>query len=102
MKKLLLSAIACVAFAGSSFASNEVVIEDREVKVENQRIYEVSFAEILLEDDAKACVIVTQTFKDIRGNDVTKSRTICSYHHTAQQIEDMIHELYPNGGMPMP
>jgi len=25
MKKLLLSAIACVAFAGSSFASNEVV-----------------------------------------------------------------------------
>jgi|SRR5690554_1561086 len=97
MRKIVLSAIACVAFAGSSFASNEVVIEDREVKVENQRIYEISFAEILLEDDARACVIFSETYTDANGEKITKSRTVCSFHHTAEQIVEMVCELYPDG-----
>lgn len=34
MRKFVLSAIACVAFAGSSFASNEVVYEKQDLSLE--------------------------------------------------------------------
>ena len=54
MKKLLLSAIACVAFAGSSFASNEIV-KNEITSDENFQIENATEIINLVESDTKPC-----------------------------------------------
>lgn len=49
MKKLVFSALACVAFAGSAFASNEVVVEKQELKSEKSVELEI------VESNEKPC-----------------------------------------------
>ena len=80
MKKLLFSALACVAFAFSGFASNE------EVEVKNEidnSSFDVSTISDFKEDSFGSCVI-TVTVYDSKGN-VTDTRL---YFRTATSQSD--------------
>jgi|GEM_PF-4885474 len=58
-----------------------------------------SFEKITLEDE-RVCVIFTQTYEDLSGNTKTQSRTVCSYKHTAEQLQEILCELYSDKLMP--
>lgn len=58
MKKLLFSAMACISFAGSAFASNEVIIEN-DVTIMTEQL-----------DSKKPCLITATVTKD--GQSMTK------------------------------
>ena len=90
MKKVLFSAIAMVAFAGSAFASNEVVFEE---KVPSEKQVKGSLFEENVLDDKRECLTFTETIKQIDGTTVKKTRTVCSYHHTEKEIEEAIEKL---------
>ena len=61
MKKLMFSTLACVAFAFSGFASNEVVIENQEIKIEENSttLEKYVFSE---EDGCTTCTLVRLKF----------------------------------------
>lgn len=64
MRRFVLSAIACVAFAGSSFASNEVTNEVTEIN-NAELAAEENVSELEKVEFAKTCVM---SIKDKNGN----------------------------------
>ena len=83
--------LAAVAFAGSVFASNEIVVDNIIAKSENQP--SVVSSEENTAEDKRECLTFTQTIKRIDNTTTTVTRTVCSYHHTEKEIEEAIEKL---------
>ena len=84
MKKLVFSALACVAFAGSAFASNEVVEEKQ--------------LETCSEDDACVSCPITINTVDSKGNILyseTKNYRVCTM--TCDQARQQVKTFFETG-----
>src|SRR5690554_7945908 len=95
MRKLALAAITTIAFVGSSFASNEVVIEDREVTTENQMM---PLEGLSFEDDA--CVSCTITITKYNSDGSIKSSETKNYRTctmTCDQAVEQVNTFFATG-----
>ena len=98
MKKLMFSALACVAFAFSGFASNEVVNEEKVlVEIVSKLKNQFTAEEIFDEDGERVCAKFSQEYTDFGGEKKTRSVTICSNHHTYEQIVKIVTDIYESG-----
>jgi|GEM_PF-2436501 len=97
MKKLVFSALACVAFAGSAFASNTVVNEKDSFKGDKKKVESNDFSLDKLFFDNCAGSFV---YKDKTGKQMTKTLTggtKASYDECLDWMEDKMTDLKAAG-----
>ncbi|MDN3706777.1 hypothetical protein QW060_06480 [Myroides ceti] len=93
MKKMLFLAIVMIAFVGNTFASNKTLIQSTEVMSENESI-KIIFIEEIGFDDERACYSFYVIYERIDGTIQKEARTVCSFHHTQEQIKKEVERAY--------
>lgn len=96
MKKLVFSVLACVAFAGSAFAANEVVREEDSFKGDDKKVESNDFSLDKLFDNCAGSFV----YKDKTGKQMTKTLTGGtkeSYSDCLDWMEDKMADLQAAG-----
>ncbi len=104
MKKLLFSALACVAFAGSSFAANEIVVENQhEIEVKEGFLIKNNYTFESV-NSTNNCFVRVDVY-DSRGRFVrshyfsttTTSEADCADYATSCRM--LVNMVYNDGGL---
>ncbi|RRJ91641.1 hypothetical protein EG240_05425 [Paenimyroides tangerinum] len=92
MKKLMFSALACVAFAFSGFASNEVVNENLEIKngENTTTIEKYVFSE---EDGCTICNLITLKFDDYGDLKSSSTQRVRVCNNTCDEINKKLKDM---------